>query len=181
MRTCLAIALLLAGPGAAAGAANMVPAAQVALVRADGAPVTLAGELEHDGAVALNFVFTTCGAICPVQSQVFAELQARAEPALRLRLMSISLDPLNDTPAVLRAYGRKFGAGSGWRFYTGTLAASIAAQQALGAWRGNKMNHQPLVLLRRAPGQPWIRVEGYADAGTLLRALRGAAPARKIQ
>jgi protein SCO1/2 len=180
MRTYLALALLLAGPGGA-GAADVAPAAQIALVRADGAPVTLAGELEHDGPVALNFVFTTCSAICPVQSQVFAELQARAEPALRLRLMSISLDPLNDTPAVLRAYARKFGAGSGWRFYTGTPEASVAAQQALGAWRGNKMNHQPLVLLRRAPGQPWIRVEGYAGAGTLLRALRGPVPARKIQ
>jgi hypothetical protein len=43
------------------------------------------------------------------------------------------------------------------------------------------MNHQPLALLRRAPGQPWIRVEGYADAATLLRALEDGPEGAKIQ
>jgi protein SCO1/2 len=149
----------------------------VPLLRADGVPVTLAAELAHPGAVALNFVFTSCSAICPIQSQTFAELQARAAPGLHLRLMSISLDPLSDTPAVLREYARKFGAGREWRFYTGTPDASVAAQRAFDVYRGNKMNHEPLVLLRPRPGQPWIRVEGYAGAATLLRTLEAAAAA----
>jgi protein SCO1/2 len=156
-----------------------VPA--VPLVRADGAAVTLASELDYPGAVALNFVFTSCSAICPIQSQTFADLQARARPGLRLRLISISLDPLNDTPAALRDYARKFGAQAQWRFYTGAPDASIAAQRAFDVYRGNKMNHQPLALLRRAPGQPWIRVEGYADAATLLRALEDGPEGAKIQ
>jgi len=153
----------------------------VALLRADGVQVSLVAELDHRGPVALNFVFTSCSAICPIQSQTFAELQARAAPGLHLRLMSISLDPLSDTPAVLREYGRKFGAGREWRFYTGTPDASIAAQRAFDVYRGNKMNHEPLVLLRPRPGQPWIRVEGYADAGTLLRTLADGAGQAKIQ
>ena len=188
------LALVAAAVGDAAAAAPAAPPAArvtrmsasysppaVALLRADGVQVSLVAELDYPGPVALNFVFTSCSAICPIQSQTFAELQARAAPGLHLRLMSISLDPLSDTPAVLREYGRKFGAGREWRFYTGTPDASIAAQRAFDVYRGNKMNHEPLVLLRPRPGQPWIRVEGYADAGTLLRTLADGAGQAKIQ
>lgn len=175
------IALLLAASAvASAGAAESFaitasPAAyrvpDVRLLRSDGHAVTLAGELDHGGPVAINFVFTTCSAICPIQSRVFAELQQKAGPGLRL--LSISLDPLNDTPAQLREYARRFGAGLGWRFYTGTPQASSTAQRAFDVYRGNKMNHEPVVLLRRARGQPWLRVEGYASADDLARILGG--------
>lgn len=189
MRRHLALALLAAWlcapapaapPGAVRSTANYrLP--DVGLVRADGQRVALAGELDYAGPLALNFVFTTCSAICPIQSQTFAELRARAGPAMGLRLVSISLDPLNDTPAVLRDYAKKFGAGKDWRFYTGTPDASIAVQRAFDAYRGNKMNHEPLVLLRRGAGQPWIRLEGYAGADQLLRELRPTPAAREIR
>jgi protein SCO1/2 len=204
MKNCLCSALLALAASGAAAAATAAPAAAapapaaeaaarvvrtsanyslpaVPLLRADGAPVTLAAELDHPGAVALNFVFTSCSAVCPIQSRTFAELQARAAPGLRLRLMSISLDPLSDTPAVLREYGRKFGAGREWRFYTGTPDASVAAQRAFDVYRGNKMNHEPLVLLRSRPGQPWVRVEGYADSSSLLRTLEAGAAAGPVK
>jgi protein SCO1/2 len=179
---CLVLAAGATGTGAVAqvapGGAQLVrtlaeyrvPA--VRLQRADGTEVRLADELDYDGPVALNFVFTTCSAICPIQSRVFAELQQKGGPGLRL--LSISLDPLNDTPAQLRDYGRRFGAGNGWHFYTGTLDASSAAQRAFDVYRGNKMNHQPLVLLRSGAGRKWVRIEGYASADQLLRELRAA-------
>src|SRR5206468_8790714 len=91
----------------------------VVLTRADGKRVTLDDELAFDGPVALNFVFTTCSAVCPIASRTFAELQAHPPAGRPLRLISISLDPLNDTPDVLRTYAAKFGAGPSWRFYTG--------------------------------------------------------------
>lgn len=138
------------------------------LMRADGQHVLLADELRHDGPVVLDFVFTTCTAICPTLSRTFAELQAKHDPASPLRLISISIDPQNDTPAVLRDYSRKFAAAPGWRFYTGTVAESIAVQRAFDVYRGNKMNHVPLTFVRRAAGQPWVRLEGYASVDALL-------------
>lgn len=179
---CIVLAAAVMPPAGAASLRTSVQAYRVPdvrLLRADGQAVRLASELEHRGPVALNFVFTTCSAICPIQSRVFAELQQKAGPGLRL--LSISLDPLNDTPAQLRAYASRFGAGGGWRFYTGTPQASSEAQRAFDVYRGNKMNHEPVVLLRRAPGQPWLRVEGYASADDLLRVLRGPAGAEKIR
>jgi protein SCO1/2 len=142
------------------------------LLRADGKDVTLGEELDHDGPLVLDFVFTTCTAVCPILSRTFAELQARSDPAKPLRLVSISIDPQHDTPAVLRGYAKQFEAGKRWRFYTGTVAQSVAVQRAFDVYRGNKMNHVPLTFVRRGRGQPWVRLEGYASADALLRELR---------
>lgn len=146
------------------------------LLRSDGQAVALVDELKHDGPLVLDFVFTTCTAICPTLSRTFAELQARSDPAKPLRLVSISIDPQQDTPAVLRSYAKQFDAGKQWRFYTGTVAQSVAVQRAFDVYRGNKMNHVPLTFVRRGPGQPWVRLEGYASVDALLREVQ-AGPA----
>lgn len=147
------------------------------LQRADGKTVFLANELEHEGPVVLDFIFTTCTAICPTLSRTFAELQAKSGPAGALHLMSISIDPQHDTPAVLRNYAQQFQADSRWRFYTGTMAESIAVQRAFQVYRGDKMNHVPLTFIRRGRGQPWVRLEGFASVDALLRELAPAEPA----
>jgi protein SCO1/2 len=148
------------------------------LLRSDGQAVALVDELKHDGPLVLDFVFTTCTAICPTLSRTFAELQARSDPAKPLRLVSISIDPQQDTPAVLRSYAKQFDAGKQWRFYTGTVAQSVAVQRAFDVYRGNKMNHVPLTFVRRGPGQPWVRLEGYASVDALLREVQAAPTGR---
>jgi protein SCO1 len=154
-----------------------VDSAGLRLQRADGAWVRLDDEINTDGPVVLNFVFTSCSAICPVQSRIFAELQGRAGP--RLRLVSISIDPLNDTPQRLRDYARGLRAGSGWRFYTGTPDTSAAAQRAFDIYRGNKMNHAPVTFVRARAGAPWQRVDGYASAAQLLAVLASPGAGRR--
>ena len=84
------------------------------------------------------------------------------------RLVSISIDPEHDTPARLRDYAAKHGAGSDWHFLTGDPATVAAVQRAFGAWRGGKMNHAPITFLRAAPGAPWVRYDGLVDAETLV-------------
>mgnify|MGYP000394383097 CR=1 FL=1 len=57
--------------------------------------------------VLVNFVFTGCSTICPVQTRALADLQAQVPEPLRrqVHFLSISLDPLSDTPQALKAYG----------------------------------------------------------------------------
>lgn len=154
------------------------PLPEAMLVRDDGKHVPLAGELNDGRLVMLNFVFTTCTAICPVTSQVFAETQSRLRGQLeRVHMVSISIDPENDTPAQLREYAKRFGAGPQWQHYTGSSAASVAVQKAFATYRGDKMNHQPVTLLRRTAGQPWVRLEGFVSPSELageVKALLGA-------
>ncbi len=89
----------------------------------------------------------------------------------RVHLVSISIDPEQDTPARLRDYAKKFGAGPEWQHYTGTLAASVASQRAFDVYRGDKMSHIPVTLVRPAAGNRWVRIEGFASADQLLAEL----------
>ena len=176
----LTAALCLAAPLAAAAAAPPVSSSPaqctvpaVRLVRDDGKVVSLPEEMNDGRPVVLNFVFTTCSSICPLMSQVFAQFQQRlGADSGHVHLMSISVDPEQDTPARLREYAHKFHAAPGWQHYTGTVEASLAAQRAFNVWRGDKMSHTPITLLRAAPGTPWVRIEGFVTPAELLQLYR---------
>lgn len=156
------------------------PVPKVSLVRDDGKTVSLPEELNDGRPVVLNFIFTTCTDICPLASQTLAQLQAKlGSDRDRVHLVSISIDPEQDTPARLAAYARRYGAGPEWQHYTGTLAASIATQRAFAVYRGDKMAHNPVTLLRAAPDKPWLRIEGFATADELLVELRNMLAARE--
>lgn len=146
------------------------------LVRDDGKKVLLAKEIDDGKPVLLNFVYTTCPGICPVMSQVFSQFQTRlGAESSKLHMVSISIDPEQDTPARLRDYAQRFSAGAQWRHYTGSVAASVAVQKAFNAYRGDKMSHDPLTLMRLAPGQPWVRLDGFATDQDLLTEYLGLA------
>lgn len=151
----------------------------VTLVREDGKSVSLSHELDDGRPVLLNFIFTTCSSICPLVSQTFAEFQRKlGSEADTVHLMSISIDPEEDTPRRLAEYARKFHAGPEWQHYTGTLAASLAAQRAFDVYRGEKMNHTPVTLMRAAPGKPWLRIEGFVTPDELVQNYRNLLAAK---
>jgi protein SCO1/2 len=146
---------------------------EVVLVDADARPVRLRELLATDDAVMMNFVFTTCNAICPIMVKVFADVPERLGAAARTtRLISISIDPDQDTPAQLKAYSRSFGADKRWTFLTGPLADIKRVQLAFDSYRGDKMNHEPLTLMRSAGGKLWVRIDGFASPDELVREFR---------
>jgi protein SCO1 len=77
-----------------------------------------------DGRVALmDFIYTHCTDACPLLSATFQQAQrklADAGLATKVTLVSISVDPDHDTPAVLAEYGQQFKAdAASWKFLTG--------------------------------------------------------------
>jgi protein SCO1/2 len=146
---------------------------QVRLIRDDGVGVLLSAEMDDGRPVVVNFIFTTCGSICPLMSQVFGQFQRKLAPDARQpHLLSISTDPEEDTPGKLREYAQRFGARHGWNHYTGTIEASQSAQRAFDVYRGDKMSHTPVTLMRAAPGRPWLRIEGFLTPDELLQHYR---------
>ncbi|OXJ03578.1 hypothetical protein CFB41_05970 [Burkholderia sp. AU33803] len=145
----------------------------VQLVRDDGRTVLLAKELDDGRPVILTFIYTSCTTICPMISQTLEQLQGElGADRDKVHIMSISIDPEADTPERLRAYAARFDAGPEWQHYTGTVEASVAAQRAFNVFRGDKMNHTPVTFVRAAPGQPWLRIDGFATPTELLAAYR---------
>ena len=143
---------------------------EITLVRSDGAHVNFARELDQDDRpVLLDFIYTSCTTICPVLSQTLAEVQKRlGADAAKVKMVSVSIDPEQDTPARLTDYAKRYQAGSQWTFYTGTMQASVAVQRAFDVYRGDKMNHTPVTLFRGAVGQPWVRLDGFATPDVVL-------------
>lgn len=145
----------------------------LALLRSDGSAVTMTSELDDGRPVVLNFIFTTCTAVCPVLTQSLAEFRRKlGADAATTHLVSISIDPLHDTPARLHAYAEAYNAGRSWTFLTGSASASVSAQKAFQAYFGDKMHHRPMTFMRAAPGQPWLRLEGFASPDELLKEYR---------
>lgn len=70
----------------------------------------------------VNFIFTRCDTICPIISMKMARLEekTRDKRGIAVKLLSISVDPVHDTPAALAAFARKYKANPArWRFVTG--------------------------------------------------------------
>lgn len=152
------------------------PVPAIRLVRDDGKPVALVDELNDGRPVVLNFIYTTCTGICPLASHTFSQLQHKLGAERdQVHLVSISVDPEEDTPARLREYAQQYAAGPSWQHYTGTMAASTTVQRAFDVYKGDKMGHTPVTLVRTAPDGPWVRFDGFATADMLLKELHGKA------
>ncbi|MFZ2541146.1 MAG: SCO family protein [Gallionella sp.] len=146
---------------------------EVSLVDSEGKESLLSEAISPNKPVMLNFIFTTCTAICPIMSAAFAQVaqQLGAENEA-LQLVSISVDPEQDTPEKLKEYAQQFGAGTQWRFFTGTISDSIHVQRAFDAYRGDKMSQVPLTFIRDANTTQWVRIDGLASAADLVKEFR---------
>jgi protein SCO1/2 len=141
----------------------------VLVTRMDGSRVHFSRELDDMHPVILNFIYTSCTAICPMTTQVFSSLQEKLGPGLaRAKMVSVSIDPEFDTPTRLSAYAGTFHAQPSWQFYTGPVSSSILIQKAFGVYRGDKMNHTPVTFFRQAGSKDWVRLEGLATPDELL-------------
>jgi protein SCO1 len=97
------------------------------LVDQGGAPFTDGSMAGHVSVV--DFIFTRCAASCPRLTARMTDLQGRLTRAgSSARLVSFSVDPDNDTPAVLAEYAARAGADpSRWSFVTGPVDTVKAA------------------------------------------------------
>jgi protein SCO1 len=91
--------------------------------------------------VLFNFIFTGCSTVCPVQTHALSQMLRRMQPALRARvhLVSVSLDPLSDTPQTLATFAKGFQVDHAqWSFATGRTADIQRLAEALWLFRDGR-------------------------------------------
>src|SRR5262249_24474017 len=78
-------------------------------------------DLLRNKTVLINFMFTHCTERCPLTSSKLAQVQRLLGARLGrdVFMYSMTVDPLRDTPDVLRSYASVFNARPGWLFLTG--------------------------------------------------------------
>lgn len=146
----------------------------LALVDSEGKTVALNDYLTtEDKPVLLNFIFTSCTTICPLLSATFHEVQQQlGDERDEVQMISITIDPEYDTPAKLRAYAERYGAGDQWQFLTGAPDDIVAVQKAFDSYRGSKVNHVPVTFMKAKGADEWLRLDGMASASDILQAYR---------
>ena len=114
--------------------------------------------------VAINFIFTNCTTICPPLAATFARVQKEMGDKVGrdVHFVSISVDPLTDTPERLKAWGAKFKAGAGWTFVTGNKQEMDKLLNALGASVSRREDHTPSVIVANDLKSVWTRTYGLA-------------------
>jgi protein SCO1 len=107
------------------------------LVRQDGAP--LLPDSLRGKTVLLNFAFTACSATCPGTTQQLRQVQqAVAAHSAHIEFVTVSVDPLSDTPAVLQHYAQAQGVDfKHWQWLTGEPAQVQRLIQHFGAFPGD--------------------------------------------
>ena len=125
-----------------------------------------------------DFIYTTCPGPCPMISSRMSETQKPLEDT-DVKLVSFSVDPAHDTPAVLRDYAKKLHAQPGrWEFLTGDkstiyhlsrdgfkLATGSAARRTTGPQHsddpGRSQRRNPRLLQRDRRGRRHPSLGGY--------------------
>jgi protein SCO1 len=122
-----------------------------------------------DGKVAvIQTMFTTCGTICPPLGANFGRLQTLIADMPDVVLISISVDPITDTPERLRAWGEKFGAGPGWTLLTGSSSDIAKTLKALRVFSAEREQHTSMVVVGDHRSGRWTRVDGLSEPSVLL-------------
>lgn len=130
------------------------------LIDQDGKKIKFFDEIEGK-IVVINFVYTGCPDTCPLETAQLVRVQELLGDRMGKDIFfySITLDPENDTPAVLKEYSEKFHAK--WTFLTGKEEDVFAIQKKLGLFleeiKDGLENHNVnMIIGNQATGQ-WMK------------------------
>ncbi len=151
------------------GAKMKLSIPDVELLDQEGKPVHFYADLIRGKTVAINFIFTTCTTICPPMAATFSKVQTLLDGGLGkdFFLISVSVDPVTDTPERLKEWSAKFDRKRGWTLVTGRKSEVDRLLKALGAYTSTKEDHTPLVLIGNDAKGEWTRAYGLAPAAKL--------------
>jgi protein SCO1 len=135
----------------------------------DGRKLRFYSDLVQGKTVAINFIFTTCTTICPPLTANFAKMQKnmREKGEAGVHLISVSVDPENDTPERLKKYAELFHAGPGWTFVTGRRGDLEQIWKAFNIFLASKQDHPPTVAVGNDVTHVWNYASGLTSAGKL--------------
>jgi protein SCO1/2 len=175
------VALCLTGAGAGPSLPKIGPAPAFTLTDHNSRPFSLR---DVRGRVAVvTFLFTSCSDTCPVLTAKLVAIQRQLGPDKnRVHFVGITVDPLNDTPAVLKRYGQAHSADlARFSFLTGPFERIEAVTKSYAVFfkqqAGGSVDHSFLTSIVDASGNLRVQYLGWrfdakeflADLHALLR------------
>lgn len=151
------------------------------LVSHEGKALRFYEDLVRGKVALINTMFTSCPSICPPITANLLRVQALLKHRLprEVIMVSITVDPDNDTPAVLTKYRARHGIGNGWTFLTGPQQAVDAVLAKLGDRDPDKNRHSGMLLLGDDNTRRWTRIPAMTDPAEIAAAVEKLLTARR--
>ena len=145
----------------------------VPLVTQDKKTVRFYDDLIKGKVLIIQFMFTNCEQFCltvtPNLVRVQTELQKRG--ARGVTMISITVDPVHDTPGVLKEYASKFHVQPGWQFLTGQKSDIDQIRRGLGVYDPDdkKIEHMNVLTIGKESSGQWLAIEGLAKPDDIVQ------------
>jgi protein SCO1/2 len=168
--------LALAEPTGQRGATTANPAREyftdTVLLDQDGHSHQLYSDLIAGRIVIINEIFTGCRSSCPLIMARLAELQDLLGRRMeQVSILSISVDPVIDTPQTLRAYAEAFNARHGWYFLTGEADAVRTVMRRLGDRSSAPDGHNDVIVVGNDASGTWVKLTALATTEDIAQAV----------
>jgi len=152
------------------------------LTTRNGDAVLFATDVVRERIVVIDFVYTTCTTICPVLSAILQQVQEGLGDRLGddVGLISISVDPVRDTPQRLKAYAEQLRAQPEWVWLTGQKSSVDDVLVGLGAYTPDFADHPSIVLVGDPQSGTWKRYFGFPGPNKILAAVDELIAARQV-
>ncbi|MDF1852302.1 MAG: SCO family protein [Verrucomicrobiales bacterium] len=130
-------------------------------------------DLLKDKIVVINFIYTSCPDTCPLETSRLREVYALLEERMGKDIFfySITIDPENDSVAVLKDYADRWDVGDGWKFLTGNEANITELRKKLGLLSSrdsvNLSAHQVNMVMGNQKTGRWIHRTPFDSAVVL--------------
>ena len=153
----------------------------VPLLTHTGKEVRFYDDILKDQKVVINFMYTVCTNICtPVTQNILEAQRLLGDFGKDINFYSISLTPLDDDPATLRAYMKDQQIGKGWTFLTGKPGDIERVRKGLGFSQGNAeadadiTNHAGMLRIGNERMVSWSHAQGVTSGRSIARMIRFA-------
>ncbi|MFP0198203.1 MULTISPECIES: SCO family protein [Pseudomonas] len=128
----------------------------------------------HNRVVLLNVIFTSCNDACPLITRKLKEVrELLGDKADGITFISLTSDPLRDTPAVLKAYTLKQGADDPhWLFLTGDKAQMDLVLGRIGQIVPTPEQHSTQLIVGDVANKRWSKIRPDAPAAAIAQRLQ---------
>jgi len=158
-----------------------LPVPDIEVVNQDGRHVRFNSQVV-DGRIAIvTGFFTNCSSMCPFTQEKLAQVAKLLGARLGkdVVIVSVSVDPENDTPARMKEWGEKFHIGAGWTLLSGNRADVDTLLKSLGLFVELRQRHQSALMIGNA-ATGWVRISSWTPSEKLARLAESMSSARPV-
>jgi cytochrome oxidase Cu insertion factor (SCO1/SenC/PrrC family) len=147
----------------------------VELVDQNGERLKFYDEVLKDKVVVISFIFTNCQSACPLMTRNLTMIRdmLREDERRAIQFISISIDPLRDTPSAMKEFAQKHDADiDGWLWLTGQPDDVNYITKRLGSYTDDPEMHTTTLLAANVPNAHWTKIEPNVPPNGVVARLR---------